>query len=151
MKIKRVYITEITNMLLDNNYYELEKLTYDYDSKKIMYDGEAFIPKIESWKFGLHFFVEANYKHFQDAVYCLAVMNTPKPVKELHPLCEPIEQWLNKHNKKEVTSIEIITDCLGGKLLDLNQRQLEIRVGKCLRELGWTKVKKEKYNMWIKN
>lgn len=41
-------------------------------------------------------------------------------------------------------------EALGGNTLSLSQRQLETRVGKCMKELGWTKVKKRLFNIWIK-
>ncbi len=149
MKLKRIYTTEITNMLLENNYYDVAKLTYDYDTQRVMYDGEEFEPKLEAWKFGLHFFIECNYKHFQDAVYCLSRLNTPKPEKQLDILCEQIEKWLVDNNKTQVTVLDVIDNCFG-KNIHLTQRQLEIKVGRALRDLGYEKVKKAKYNIWVK-
>lgn len=149
MKLKRIGCTEIAQLIIEHQYYDVKAITFDYEEKKILINGERVEPKLERFKFGMYFTVECTIKDFQDALYGLARLNTPEPVEELHPLCEPIGNWLKENEIFEVRIADIVLMCLKGTLLDLTHRQIEMTVAKCLKQLGWKKIKKENGNVWI--
>lgn len=149
MKLKRIGTTGIAQLILEYNYYDVSKLTFDYVEKRVLLNDSIIEPKLERFKFAMHFSIECTIRDFQDAIYGLARLNTPEPEEELHPLCEPIRQWLGRKGITEIQIAEIVIGCLKGTLLDLTERQVEMTVAKCLKQLGWKKVRKKTYNCWI--
>jgi hypothetical protein len=150
MKRSTISVTDIIEVVLDREYYNISLFTYDYNTKLTKYDNKPFDVKLESIKFKIAFQYNFNWKEFRDAVYYFAKMNTPTPQETIDNLIQPIKEWLDKENKTQTTVLEIITEALGGKPIDLTQRQIEIRVGGCLNVLGWKKIKRNYGNIWIK-
>ena len=153
-KYTRISSTAIISLLNKETFYEVSKFSYDYKKKHVYYNDELLEPKIEAIRFGILYEVECSIRDFQNAIYYLARMNTPKPeiieiVKEKHPLSDVIGNWLKNNNKSTVTISDIVVNCLQGHLLDLTKRQVQMTVGKCLKELGWTKKHTENGNVWI--
>lgn len=68
---------------------------------------------------------------------------------ELQEVCQSIKNWLNTNNKTTINVHQVIDNVFIDIPDDWSQRQLEIAVGKCLKKLGWKKVKKEYGNIWI--
>lgn len=151
MKRSTIFVQDIIELIIDRSYYDVTKFSYDYDSKRIRYDNEEFEPKLESIQFKIAFQYNFHWKEYQDAIYYFARMNTPKPDAENDILTEPIQEWLEENEKTETSIIEIIKNVFSSKPVTLTNRALEMRVSKCLKELGWHKVKKSYGNVWIKD
>lgn len=146
----KIFYLEILNLITENNYYDIGDFTYNYDTKRIEYKGKEFKPKYESLQFKIAFPYLFNFTEFHDAIYFLAMSNTPEPEIELDILCQPVKDWLDKENVNQVSVLDIIKRCFNGSLKDLSQRSLEIRVGKVLKQLGWTRVRRNYGAIWLK-
>lgn len=145
-------------------YYDLKSFSYDYSTKRILYKGKEFEPKLEHLNFLYHVCdslrqetnnpdatVTFNLRAFQNVVYHIARMNSPKPQAEDDILLAPIEAWLTKTAKTETSAYEIIKEVFDGKLGDYSKRGLEIRIARCLKTLGFKKVELRLKNVWVKS
>jgi len=146
MKRACIYFKDI----LDREYYEVTEFKYDYDTKRITYKDEDFKPKLESLEFKVAFDYNFKFIEFNDVIYYLAMKNTPEPEKEVDILTQPILEWLEKSKLTVTTNRDIILQALGGKTLNLTNRQLEMRVSGVLKGLGWRKSRRSSGVLWIK-
>ncbi len=127
-----------------------EHLTYDFATKRILLNGEVVEPKLQRSEFGVAHFVEISIEDFKSALYTLARKKSPKPEVGTDTLTEHIQDWLKHYKKERVTIPEIITNCLGGKLLDLTKKGLEIRIGTVLTDLGYRRCASQGKRYWTK-
>lgn len=145
---KRIGTTMATLLLIEDG--TAESLTYDFTTKRILLDGEVLEPKLFRVEFGVAHFAEISVEELQTALYGLARKNSPKPELEIDRLAEHIRTWLKENKKLKVTTSQIITECLGGKLLDLTKRGLEMRIASTLTDLGYRKCTSMGKRYWTK-
>jgi len=143
----------IVNAIRSTQYYNVASFSYDYDQKIVLYKNKPFQVKLESIRFKDHLKgkVLFNWKLFMDAVYFLAVENTPEEDRDENDvLMTPIQNWLSLNHKNKVTIFEIIREALNGRIIDASKKSLEIKVAKCLKSLGWKKHRVNHQIYWIK-
>ena len=75
MKFKKVCPAEIVDLIRKNEYYCLEELKFNSDTKFLLYGLEVLVVEMEAINFSLHFEVNAPVKSFYEAVYALSLLN----------------------------------------------------------------------------
>lgn len=147
-KLARISRTMAIMFLIEDGI--ADRLTYDYATQRFKLDGECAEPKMLASEFGMSRSIEISVKDFQDALYYLARKNTPKPELSEDTLSFYISNWLTEISRKKVTIAQVITECLGGRLIDLTRKGLEMRIASVLSDLGFSKHRTNKGSVWVK-
>lgn len=150
MAYRRIHAPEVVDLLEKNRYYDSKAFTYNYGTKKVLYKGKVVNPDIQGIEFCRKAKVFVAISEYKLAILNLAIMNTPEPEKELDELAEPIEQWLEASKFEQIRVLDIIKEVFGGSVRDLTDRQLQMRVAGCLEDLGWKRVRTNKFHIWKK-
>jgi hypothetical protein len=145
-KPKNMSTCEIMQVLVDKGI--AKTLSYDYETGRILRDGQEVEPKLEALHFIYTWNYKANLKDYQDALYYWARQNTPKPENVMSELHETISQYLA--NKNEVTTSELLSKCLKLSLTDKYRRRWEMQVAKVMKDLKWNKYRTSNKRVWVR-
>jgi len=146
MRYKRVYRTEVIDLLLQNEFIDLSKLKLASDGKRILFDEVEVKVKRECCRFGSHYHVEVSVWEFKDALYCLAELNTPEEV-ENDELKKELSDWLSSQESKQFKMKDIVAWIQNKE--NLTRKQLEISISKTLKDLGWRSKHTKSGNVWV--
>ena len=150
MKPLEIYMGDIRDYLIDLNIYDLEDLYYDYSIKRIIYKNKILDMTLEyeDLRLALSYkCIKFKFEEFKLAVRKIVRDATLIPQNNMDSITEILDEYLS--DKKEIRIVEIIKNLFNGKLKDLTSRQLERKIANSLMELGWKRVRTNKYNKWI--
>jgi hypothetical protein len=149
MAKKYLATRQVVQLLLNSTAYNITEFSFDNETRHVLYLGKELNVKFEAVDFSTKTEYDFTWQTFRDAVYYLAMLNNPEVEISKDTLTSYIEQWLGDNPHEEITTLELIQKSLSNKPTKMTQRSLEIRVGKALRFLGWTKVKKSTHYYWV--
>ncbi|GEM_PF-3691692 len=144
------YVEDLLNELRKSTYYDISLFSYDYDTKRILYDGKSFQPTKQSPKFNIANNIRCRWKIMQHAAYVIATDNTPEPEEKYDALTEAIDNWLTTNNKTKVTILEVMKEALHMKTIDTTRKAVEMQVAQRLKNLGWVKKNSAGKRFWAK-
>jgi hypothetical protein len=148
----KIYSAQILEVIKQDNFLDIEKLSFDYDRNKVLLNGKPLAIKEESMRFKFAYpEYSFSLREFGDALWYVAVCNSPK-IEVPDPLEEVIIPWLKGKGVSPVKTLEIIEECLSvtDTLEGIGNRKLCMRIAKILKKYDYIKKHTRDGKVWIR-